>query len=84
MHVTLCSSLLSPPLFRGGIVICLSVRPSVRPSVCYALSSLTIGRNPTKFGVRDFHMCGVCNSTFFGHPTGAPGKVQRLTIIFES
>ena len=24
---------------------------SVRPSVCYAISSLTIGRNPTKFGV---------------------------------
>ena len=80
MHVPLCSSLLSPPLFKGGIVIC----RSVRPSVCYALSSLTIGRNPTKFGVRDFHMCEVCDSTFFGHPTGAPGKVQRSTIIFES
>ena len=86
MHVTWCFSLLSPPLFKGGIVIAsarLSVCLSVHLSVCYALSSLTIGRNPTKFGVRDFHLCGVCDSTFFCHPTGAPGKVQRSTIIFE-
>ena len=86
MHVTWCSSLLSPPLFKEGIVIAsarLSVCLSVRRSVCYALSSLTIGRNPTKFGVQDFHMCGVCDSTFFGHPTGAPRKVQRSTLIFE-
>ena len=62
----------------------MSVRSSVRPSVIYALSSLTIGRNLTNFGVGDFHMCGVCDSTFFGHPTGAPGKVQRSIIIFES
>ena len=28
-------------------------------------------------------MSGVCDSTFFGHPLGAPGRVQRSTIIFE-
>ena len=86
MHVTWCSSLLSPSLFKDGIVIAfarLSLRPSARPSACDALSTLTIGRNPTKFGVRDFHMSGVCDSTFFGHPRGALGRVQRSTIIFE-
>ena len=82
VHVTWCSSLLSPPLFKGGIVIA-SARLSVRPSVCYALSSLTVGRNPTKFGVRDFHMSGVSGSTFLGHPPGAPGRFQRSTIRFE-
>ena len=82
MHVTWCSSLLSPPLFKGGIVIA-SARSSVSPSVCYALSSLIIGRNPTKFGARDFHMSGVCGSKFLSHPPGAPGRVQRSTIRFE-
>ena len=61
----------------------LPVCPFVRPSVCYALSSLTIGRNPTKFGVRNFHMSGLCDSTFWGHPPGAQGRVQRSTIIFK-
>ena len=28
-------------------------------------------------------MSGVCDSTFFGHSPGAPGRVQRSTIIFE-
>ena len=28
-------------------------------------------------------MSGVCDNTFFGHPSGAPGRVQRSTIIFE-
>ena len=28
-------------------------------------------------------MSGVCDSTFLGHPPGAPGRVQRSTIIFE-
>ena len=61
-----------------------SARLSVRPSVRYDLPSLTIGRNRTKFGVRDFHMSGVCGSTFFlGLPPGAPGRVQRSTIRFE-
>ena len=43
MHVTWCSSLLSPPLFKGGIVIAsarLSVRSFVRPSVCMFCSIL--------------------------------------------
>ena len=72
------------PFLRGYCNrLCPSVRSFVRPSVCYALSSLTIGRNPTKFGVRDFHMSGVCDSIFCGHPPGARGRVQRSTIIFE-
>ena len=86
MHVTWCSSLLSPPLFKGGIVIAsarLSVCLSVRPSVCYALSSLIIGRNPTKFGVPDFHMRWGVQQHFFWQPPGAPRRVQRSTIIFE-
>ena len=86
MHVTWCSSLLSPPLFKGGIVIAsarLSIRSFVRLSVCYALSSLTIGRNPTKFGVRNFHMSGLCDSTLLGPSPWGPGEVQRSTIIFE-
>ena len=29
----------------------LPVCPFVRPSVCYAISPLTIGRNPTKFSL---------------------------------
>ena len=28
-------------------------------------------------------MSGVCDSSFFGHPPGAPGRVQRSTIIFK-
>ena len=28
-------------------------------------------------------MSGVCGSTFFGPPPGAPGRVQRSTIRFE-
>ena len=68
-------------LFKGGIVIA-SARLSIRPSVCYAISSLTIGRNSTKFGVRVTHMSGVCNSTFWPSPWG-PGRVQRSTNIFE-
>ena len=28
-------------------------------------------------------MSGVCDSTFFGHPLWAAGRVQRSTIIFE-
>ena len=28
-------------------------------------------------------MSVVCDSTFFCHPPGAPGRVQRSTIIFE-
>ena len=28
-------------------------------------------------------MSGVCDSTFWGHPPGVPGRVQRSTIIFE-
>ena len=83
MHVTWCSSLLSPPLFKGGIVIA-SARLSVRPSVCNALSSLTIGRNQTRFGVRYFHMSGVCDGTFFCHPPGAPGRVQRQLSYLKS
>ena len=81
MHVTWCSSLLSPPLFKGGIVIAsarLSVRSFVRPSVCYALSSLTIGRNPTKFGVRNFHMSGLCDSTFLGPSPWGPGEGSKV------
>ena len=45
-----------------------SARLSVRPSVCYALSSLTIGRNQTKFGVRDFHMSAT--ALFWPSPWG--------------
>ena len=37
MHVTWCSFLLSPPLFKGGFVIA-SARLSVRPSVCMLCS----------------------------------------------
>ena len=39
MHVTWCSSLLSPPFLKGGIVIA-SARLSVRPSVCMLCSIL--------------------------------------------
>ena len=39
MHVTWCSSLLSPPLFKGGIVIACA-RLSVCPSVCMLCSIL--------------------------------------------
>ena len=39
MHVTWCSSLLSPSIFKGGIVIA-PVRLSVRPSVCMLCSIL--------------------------------------------
>ena len=75
MHVTWCSSLLSPPLLRG---YCNRLCPFVRPSVCYALSSLTIGRNPTKFGVRDFHMSEVCGSTIFGPSPWGPGEGSKV------
>ena len=55
-------------------IIIASARLSVRPSVRYDLPSLTIGRNRTKFGVRDFHMSGVCGSTFFwAYPLGPQG-----------
>ena len=56
----------------------LPVCPFVRPSVCYALSSLTIGRNPTKFGVRNFHMSGLCDSTFFGPSPWGPGQGSNV------
>ena len=58
--------------------IIISVRSSVSPSVCDALSSLTIGRNPTKFGVRDFHMSGVWGSTFFGPSPWGPGEGSKV------
>ena len=61
-----------------------SVRSSVRPSVCYAICSLTIGRNPTKFGVRVTHLSVVCNSAFLVViPPGPSGRVQKSTVIFE-
>ena len=52
--------------------------PFVRPSVCNALASLTIGRNPTKFGVRDFHMSGVCDSNFFLPSPWVPGEGSKV------
>ena len=79
MHVTWCSFLLSPPLFKGGFIIA-----SVRSSVCYALSTLTIGRNPTKFGVRDFHMSGVCDSTFLAIPLGPRGGFKGQQLYLKS
>ena len=79
MHVMWCSASLSPCSLSG---YCSRLCPFVRPSVCYAISSLTIGQNPTKFGVRVIHMSGVCNSIFWPSPWG-PGRVQRSTIIFE-
>ena len=62
--------------------LCPSVRLSVRPSVYYALSSLTIGRNPTKCA-RFSYEWGVRQHFFLDHPPGAPGRVQRSTIRFE-
>ena len=76
-------------LFKSGIVIasaCLSIRPSVCLSVClsvcYVISFLTIGRNPTKFGVRVISISGVCNSTFLPSPSGPWGgfKYQQLSL----
>ena len=40
MHVTWCSSLLSPLIFKGGNVIASAVCLSVRPSVCMLCSTL--------------------------------------------
>ena len=78
----MCSFLLSPPLFKGGIVIAsarLSVCSFVRLSfVCYAPSSLTIGRNPTKFDVRNFHMSGLCDSTLLGPSPWGPGEGSKV------
>ena len=49
------------------------------PSVYYAISSSTIGRNPTKSYVWFAHINGACNSTYFGP---APwGGVERPYII---
>ena len=76
--------IIATPFLRGYCNhVCPSVPSSAHPSLCYALSSLTIGRNPTKFGVRGFHMSWVFDSTYLGHPPGAPGRIQRSTIIFE-
>ena len=42
------------------------------------LSPLTIGRNPTKFGVRNFHMSGLCDSTFLGPSPWGPGEGSKV------
>ena len=72
-------------LFKSGIVIasaCLSIRPSVCLSVCYVISFLTYGPNPTKFGVRVISISGVCNSTSLPPPSGPWGgfKCQQLSL----
>ena len=47
------------------------------PSVRYAISSLTVGRNSTKFGVWVTHMNGACNNKFFWpRPLGPWGGVK--------
>ena len=66
------------PFLKGVLLSTLPVCPFVRPSVCYALSSLTIGRNPTKFGVRNFHMSGLCDSTFLGPSPWGPGEGSKV------
>ena len=72
--------IITAPFLRGYCNrLCPSVPSSVSLSVCYALSSLTIGRNPTKFCVRDFHMSGVCRSTSFGPSTLGPGEGSKVT-----
>ena len=52
--------------------------PSVRQSVRYNISSKTIGRNSTKFGVWVTHMKGSCNSIFLAPPPGALGRGQKV------
>ena len=90
MHVTWCSSLLSPPHFKGGIVIasavCPFVRPSIRPSVCMLCSILLnhwtksnqvwCARFPYEWGVRQ---------TFFGpYPWGGlKGHLSYLKSQFQ-
>ena len=77
----------SPPSVRPSV--CLSVRLSVRQSVRHAISSLTIGRNPTKFGVCVAHMNGACNGTFFFGPApwgpgeGPKGQISLNIIKFQ-
>ena len=80
-------SMFIPTLFRksvGDIVIA-SVRPSVRQSVRYVISSQTAGQNPTKFGEWLAYTSGACKSTFiFGPAPRGPGegsKGQILTIF---
>ena len=80
MHVMWCSASLSPCSLSG---YCSPLCPFVRPSVCYAISSLTIGQNPTKFGVRVIHMSG-CATAFFGHPPGARGGFKGQLLSLKS
>ena len=48
------------------------------PSIRHTFSSLTIGRNPTKFGVWVAHMNGACKGTIFcsPHPLGPWGGAK--------
>ena len=56
---------------------------SICPSVRHAISSLTIGRNPTIFGVCVAHMNGVCNGSFFGPFPWVPGKGPKCRILLN-
>ena len=66
---------------------CYHLHLSAHPSVRSEISSLTILRNPTKFGVRVTHINGACNSNFFVGPCslgpcrGPWGGVKRSNII---
>ena len=78
VQVIWCSSLLSPPLFKGGIVIA-SARLSVRPSVCMLCSFLLnhwtksnqvwCARFSYEWGVRQH---------FFGPSPWGPGEGSKV------
>ena len=71
--------IITTPFYRGYCYrLCPSVRSYVHLSVCYALSSLTIGQNPTKFGVRNFHTSELCDSTLLGPSPWGPGEGSKV------
>ena len=74
---------LSPHFFKksdGDIAIAF-----ICPPVRHAISSKTIGQNPTKFGVCVAHMDGVCNGTFFlAQGPGERPKGQILNFNYKA
>lgn len=53
-----------PHIFYKCRGYCYRLRPSVGPFVCYAVSSKTVGRNPTKFGVWVARTNALCKTRF--------------------
>ena len=78
MHVTWCSSFISPPLFKGCVVIA-SVRSSVRQSV-YMLCSILLNhwtKSNQVWCARFSYEWGV-RQHFFGPSSWGPGEGSKV------